>query len=98
MNRNTFNLCGNCGAGIGVDPWQANQCPSGGVEECRDGFKQVYQETTFKDAEVMKLEDNAPAMLKALQTVNKYFIDLQNRCALTPHEEKVWSQGSKAIN
>lgn len=34
----------------------------------------------------------------ALRTVNRYFIDLQNRCALTPHEERVWGTVSKAIN
>jgi hypothetical protein len=32
-----------------------------------------------------------------LKVVNQYFIDLQNRCKLTPYEEKVWAEVSKAL-
>jgi hypothetical protein len=33
-----------------------------------------------------------------LITVNKYFVDLQNRCKLTPYEERVWAKISKLMN
>ena len=36
--------------------------------------------------------------IDALTTVNRYFKDLQNRCALTPKEERVWAKVSKALH
>ena len=45
-----------------------------------------------------KLTPNSEsAFTQALTSVNKYFIDLQNKCALTPHEENVWAKVSKAL-
>lgn len=35
--------------------------------------------------------------LEALQSVNNYFIDLQNKCALTFPDERAWKLVSKAI-
>ena len=35
--------------------------------------------------------------LAALEKVNRYFIDLQNRCILTPKEESVWASVSYAL-
>jgi len=39
----------------------------------------------------------APEMLEALQSVNRYFIDLQNKCALANSDERAWQKVSKAI-
>ncbi len=44
-----------------------------------------------------KLIAAAPDMLEALQSVNNYFIDLQNKCALTFSDERAWKLVSKAI-
>ena len=40
----------------------------------------------------------APDMIEALQSVNNYFIDLQNKCALTNPDERAWKLVSKALN
>lgn len=45
-----------------------------------------------------KLIAAAPDMIEALQSVNNYFIDLQNKCALTAPDERAWKLVSKAIN
>lgn len=37
-------------------------------------------------------------IVDALASVNRYFIDLQNKCLLTPKEEKIWAKISKAMN
>jgi hypothetical protein len=50
---------------------------------------------SFKEGYKAALKD--PELLEALQSVNKYFVILQNRCALTRTEEKVWAKVSKAI-
>lgn len=44
-----------------------------------------------------KLIAASPELLSALELVNSYFKDLQNRYVLTPHEESVWKKISKAI-
>lgn len=44
-----------------------------------------------------KLIAAAPSMIEALQSVNNYFIDLQNKCALTFQDERAWKLVSKAI-
>jgi hypothetical protein len=36
-------------------------------------------------------------MLEALQKVNQYFIDLQNKCALTTPDENAWKKVSRII-
>jgi len=55
---------------------------------------ELMTETELANAKLMAA---APDMLQSLDTVNKYFVALQNRCALTPHEEKVWKAVSLAI-
>jgi len=45
----------------------------------------------------MRLIASAPEMLEALKRVNRYFVDLQNRCALSPSEESVWKEVSRMI-
>ena len=44
-----------------------------------------------------KLVAAAPVLLEALQSANNYFIDLQNKCALTNSDERAWKLISKAI-
>jgi hypothetical protein len=44
-----------------------------------------------------KLISAAPDMLEALESANNYFVDLQNKCALTSSDEKAWKLISKAI-
>jgi len=44
-----------------------------------------------------KLIAAAPDMLEALLAVNKYFVDLQNKCALTSHDKRAWKLTAKAI-
>src|SRR5664279_3581826 len=44
-----------------------------------------------------KLMSIAPEMLEALQSANNYFVDLQNKCALTNSDERAWKLISKAI-
>lgn len=44
-----------------------------------------------------KLIAAAPEMLKALQSANNYFVDLQNKCALTSPDERAWKLISLAI-
>lgn len=45
----------------------------------------------------MKLIAAAPEMLKALLSANNYFVDLQNKCALTNSDERTWKLISKII-
>ncbi|KKP51577.1 MAG: hypothetical protein UR43_C0019G0020 [candidate division TM6 bacterium GW2011_GWF2_33_332] len=45
----------------------------------------------------MKLIAAAPDMLEALISANNYFVDLQNKCALTNSDERAWKLISKAI-
>jgi len=44
-----------------------------------------------------KLMVAAKDMLVALEAVNNYFIDLQNKCALTVSDERAWKLTAKAI-
>jgi hypothetical protein len=44
-----------------------------------------------------KLIAAAPDMLDALIAAHYYFIDLQNKCALTNSDERAWKLVSKAI-
>jgi hypothetical protein len=74
-------------------------------------FKQPYFRFTKAALIIFVDEDNilrviknrygnkvfAPDMLEALQSVNNYFIDLQNKCALTFSDERAWKLVSKAI-
>lgn len=46
----------------------------------------------------MNTSEKLNEAIKALESVNQYFVDLQNRCALTPHEEKIWAKVSKILN
>jgi len=44
-----------------------------------------------------RLVASAPEMLETLKRVSRYFIDLQNRCALTSSEERLWKEVSRMI-
>lgn len=44
-----------------------------------------------------KLIAAAPEMLEVLKSANKYFINLQNKCALTNSDERAWKLISKVI-
>jgi hypothetical protein len=45
-----------------------------------------------------KLISSAPEMLDALKSVNNYFVNLQNKCALTPSDERTWKIVSGIIS
>lgn len=60
-------------------------------------FRQNGELWTEEERANAKLIALAPEMLKTLQSVNRYFVDLQNRCALTVQEENTWKKVSKAI-
>jgi hypothetical protein len=46
----------------------------------------------------MRLIAAAPDMYEALKSVNNYFIDLQNKCALTSPDERAWKLISKILS
>jgi hypothetical protein len=66
-----------------------------------DGMSGICEMSDWMPEEEMeansKLIAAAPELLEVLQDINKYFVDLQNRCALTPHEERTWKKVSKII-
>ncbi len=68
MNR----ICGNCGADEALHHYDTQQCPKNGVEEWREGKKQIWVETKFVDAQQMKLERAAPQLLNALLAVKRH--------------------------
>lgn len=45
----------------------------------------------------MQLMAAAPLMYEALISANNYFVDLQNKCALTNSDERAWKLISRAI-
>lgn len=62
-----------------------------------EGSKRIcFLSTPYKDQDEINangiLIEAAPDMIDVIEKVDKYFIDLQNRCALTPSEEKLWSK------
>jgi hypothetical protein len=58
---------------------------------------QRYEDELAQAMYDAKLIAAAPDMLEALQSANKYFVDLQNKCALTSHDERAWKNISKVI-
>lgn len=44
-----------------------------------------------------RLIAKAPEMYEALTAVNNYFVDLQNKCALTAPDERAWKLVSKIL-
>ena len=53
--------------------------------------------TVSQQLELLKLMTAAPDMIDALLAANSYFVDLQNKCALTNSDERAWKLISKAI-
>jgi aminoglycoside phosphotransferase len=76
-----YEKCGNCGADAGLHHYETMQCPKNGIEETRFDrinnkfYPQQWEETTFVDAEQKKLEDAAPDLLKALQSLTNIVKD-----------------------
>lgn len=71
-----YEKCFNCGADYGLHQSETEHCPRGGREEIRKDEwgnyrKQEWEETTFLDASIRKLELAAPQMLKALKEIAK---------------------------
>ncbi len=69
--------------------------------EVRSGPKLIAKCTYGKDWNEheanARLIAAAPNMLDALKSVNNYFIELQNKCALTNCDERAWKLTAKAI-
>ena len=63
-----------------------------------DVIAKVYGETKDEKLANAKMMAASQTMLKALDSANKYFVDLQNKCALTNSDERAWKEISKAIN
>lgn len=90
-------------------PWKFHQNGDGGYSVLGEkisekeykwviGFIQNGEITTPEQIANMKLISAAPEMFEALQSANNYFVDLQNKCALTSSDERAWKLISKAIN
>ena len=63
-----------------------------------ENIAEVYGSESHDDEmDTARLMAAASEMIESLESVNKYFKDLQNRYALTPHEEIVWKKVSAAI-
>ena len=87
-------------------PWSINTWEHQGDASMRIGAKDTPMLTRVSSEFVSinewranaKLIAAAPEMFEALQSVNNYFIDLQNKCALTNPDKRAWKLVSKAIN
>lgn len=73
--RYTTGKCIYCGADEELHHYETNQCPKHGIEEMRDGHKQEWDETTFYDSGLSKLEAAAPELLEALILLEKAIPD-----------------------
>lgn len=68
-------VCFNCGASEGLHHYETRQCPKNGIEEYREGHKQIWADTIFEDSEKRKLEDAAPQLLEALKQTRSKLMD-----------------------
>jgi hypothetical protein len=71
MSQYTNDICSNCGASQGIHHYETSQCPRNGREECRDGYQQIYVNTTFEDSGQRNLERSAHDLLEALKNCQK---------------------------
>lgn len=70
-------VCCNCGAGLGLHQFETYQCPKYGVEETREGYKQVWADTVYINADYKRLQEAAPYLLKACVKFVESFKSLQ---------------------
>lgn len=65
--------CKNCGADKGLHHHQTMQCPKGGVEETREGHKQVWIDTVFmiKEQDISELKEEISSLKSQLHSANE---------------------------
>lgn len=70
--KNSTGKCYHCGAEQGLHQYKSMLCPKNGIEETRfdkiknQYYPQQWEETTFEDSGIKKLNDAAPELLEAL--------------------------------
>lgn len=52
-------ICSNCGASQGLHHYKTMQCPKNGIEEMREGHKQVWIDTIFEDSGIKEFTQKA---------------------------------------
>jgi hypothetical protein len=78
-------------------PWTISGSHIIGYPESNIAIAVIYSNVGQPAKANTKLISAAPDMFEALQSVNNYFIDLQNKCALTNSDERAWKLVAKAI-
>lgn len=78
----SYKKCGNCCADEGLHHYETRQCPKNGIEEWRLDKKQEWENTTFVDAEQLKLEKAAPLLYKELEHLVKLLEPLEQSGSL----------------
>lgn len=77
--QHTTDVCFNCEASEGLHRYTTQQCPRNGIEETRYDklagkyYPQQWEDTTFEDAGIKKLQDAAPELLEILQRFMAYY-------------------------
>jgi len=84
-------------------PWKESNMTGETIEVWANGTPRLaIAHVTFTSLNELKanakLIRHAPEMFDALVMVDKYFVNLQNKCALTSHDEKAWKEVSRIIN
>lgn len=93
--------CKNCGADKGLHHYKTMQCPKGGIEETREGHKQVWMDTVFmiEEQDILELKEEIASLKSQLQQVTassssgerqdgEFFTEEEERSAVNAFSKK----------
>lgn len=84
ITKTSPGICYHCGADEGIHEFETMRCPKNGIEETRDGIKQVWLNTTFENRDWRMIADKGPEMLAVLQQCAGLVGDLRVKQFIRP--------------